>query len=57
MGKWRVSRVAGLLTVLGGLLAAVAAEAQGELFVTNSFGDSVTVYNRTASGNAAPSGR
>ena len=31
-----------------------AAWAQDELFVANVFGNSVTVYSRTASGNIAP---
>jgi DNA-binding beta-propeller fold protein YncE len=54
MGKWRGAHVAGLLTLLGGLLAAVAAEAQDELFVANYGASSVTVYSRTASGDTAP---
>jgi len=54
MGKWRGSHVAVLFTLLGGLLAAVAAEAQDELFVTNFNNNSVTVYSRTASGDTAP---
>ena len=49
------SHLAVLLTLLGGLLAAVAAEAQDELFVVNDLTDSATVHSRTASGNTAPS--
>jgi 6-phosphogluconolactonase (cycloisomerase 2 family) len=50
---WR-SRLAALLTLLGGLLGAVAVEAQDELFVGNFNGNSVTVYSRTAGGNTPP---
>ena len=53
MEKRQGSRRALLLTLLGGLLVAVAAEAQGELFVLNN-ANSVTVYTRNASGNTAP---
>ena len=54
----RWSGLAVLVTLLGRLLVAGAAEAQGELFVLNGAldpsVDSITVYSRTASGNAAP---
>lgn len=43
-----------LLVLLGCLLFAGAAEAQDEIFVPNTSTDSVTVYSRDASGNAAP---
>jgi len=43
-----------LLALLGGLLVAVAAEAEDELFVANNNGNSIAVYSRTASGNTAP---
>ena len=54
LGKRWGSRLAVLLTLLGGLLAAGAAEAQDELFVANQGNHSVTVYSRTAGGNTAP---
>src|SRR5260370_20981749 len=50
----RWSGLAVLLTLLGGLLVAGAAEAQEELFVANFAANSVTVYGRTARGNIAP---
>jgi hypothetical protein len=50
----RCSRNAVLLTLLGTLLVAGAAEAQDELFAANRATNSVTVYSRTASGNTAP---
>ena len=50
----RWSRLAVLLTLLGGLLVAGAAEAQEELFVANDTNNSITVYGRTAGGNIAP---
>ena len=50
----RWSGLAVLLTLLGGLLVAGAAEAQEELFVANVGNNSVTVYSRTASGKTAP---
>ena len=43
-----------LLTLLGGLLLAGAAEAQDELFVSSYHGDSITTFRRTAGGNVAP---
>ena len=51
MGKWPGSQLAVLLTLLGVLLAAVAAEAQDELFVLNADNNAVTGYSRTASSN------
>lgn len=48
------SRLVLLIVLLGGLLVAMAAQAQDELFVPNFNGNSVTVYDRTASGNAVP---
>jgi 6-phosphogluconolactonase (cycloisomerase 2 family) len=50
----RRSGLAVLLTLLGGLLVAGAAEAQEELFVANVNTNSITVYSRTAGGNIAP---
>jgi hypothetical protein len=43
-----------VLTLLGGLLGVVAAEAQQELYVRNIGNNSVTVFSRTASGFTAP---
>ena len=54
MGKRRGLQLAVLVTLLGGLLVAVAAEAQDELFVADLGNNSITVYSRTASGNTAP---
>ena len=50
-GKCRGSRLAMFLTLLGGLLAAVAAEAQDELSVLNAGNNSITVHSPTASSN------
>src|SRR5712692_6866328 len=52
MGNRRGTQLVLLLMFLGGLLAPVAPEAQGELLVGNS--GSVLVYSRTASGDTAP---
>ena len=43
-----------VLALLGGLLVALPAVAADELFVSNAGLGSVTVYSRTASGDAAP---
>jgi len=51
-------RCGGLATVLAAVMALAAgtgtARAQNELFVTNALNNSVTVYDRSASGNMAP---
>ena len=51
------SRLVRAMCVLAGLFALLGSRAslgQEEIFVTNSDGNSVTVYNRTAAGNIAP---
>lgn len=53
MGQRPRSRRATLFVLVCGLLVAATAEAQDEVFVAN-FTDSVTVYSRSAAGDASP---
>src|SRR5574341_2603032 len=44
----------GLAAIIGAGICPLMAWAQDELFVANSVSDSITVYSRTVSGDAAP---